>query len=195
MKIVITLMVVSLASFLALPVFADSAQSTVEKIIATFSSSASNENLSAAISRRIDFADMAESASGQYWLRLTSSQKTQLVQLIAQLVRDNYYPRWHKLFKKGKVTYQGESASAGDTVVKTTLTIGKKTSLVNWRLHPHDGEMQVLSLSVGEKDLLSKMHKRFQAKLQASGFTGLTAWLKRKMDNGSADDQMATELR
>ena len=146
--------------------------------------------ISDAAARQIDYPGMAEYTLGPaQWDKLTASQKRDFVTVFRKLVEERYYPRWHKIFYNGKVTFLSEASVNGDTLVKTALTVGKQEDMVIWRLHPRAGELKVVSMTVGDKDLLDRLRSRFRKHLSRDGVDGLIAWLKDKLDE---DDTSGT---
>ncbi len=127
---------------------------------------------------------MAESSVGQVqWNKLNATQKREFVSALRHLVENRYYRRWQHIFHKSKLTILSETTTRNELWVKTMLSIGKKQSYVTWRLRRNNnGEPMVVSLTVGEKDLLTRMTVRFQKQIAKSGIEGLIAWLKDKLD-------------
>jgi ABC-type transporter MlaC component len=159
---------------------AGSGQATVEKLVNVFTSWSGNPSDKKGIAdadRYIDYNVMAErSLSSAEWGKLNAAQKKQFVDTLRTLIEQRYYVRWHKIFSKGKLIYQGESKSSGDEVVKSQLTVGKKVDPLDWRL----SNDKVISLSVGKSDLLKKLSTRLEGRLGKLGFNGLLAWMKNK---------------
>ena len=178
------------------PVLAQTGKTAVFDLVSLFSSWSGDDvdsAISQAAAKHIDFAGMAEHALGTVqWEQLGPSKKREFVATFRKLVEHRYYHRWHKIFKKGKLTWLGEANAAGDTIVKTLLTVGKKKDPVVWRLRLVDGDLKVLNLSVGDKDLLQRLNARFQRHLQKDGFDGLMAWLKDKLDEDDEPETSST---
>lgn len=145
--------------------------------------------LSSAAAAYIDYNFMAERALGEeHWAKLSASQRREFVATFQRLIEQRYYPRWHKLFYKGQLSFTGEAAAGGDIYVRSLLAIGKKQDTIVWRLHGTPGDYKVISLRVGDKDLLRRLQDRFQRHLEKDGFEGMLAWLKDKAD---VDDEPA----
>jgi ABC-type transporter MlaC component len=137
--------------------------------------------------KSVDFESMAELSLGApTWDKLSTMQKTEFVACLKKLIEQRYYPRWHKIFSRGKIAFVGETVASKDTYVKTDLTVGKKQTLLVWRLHPRAGELKIISLSVGPKDLLERASLSFHKHLEKSSFEGLIAWMKDKLDEEDA---------
>lgn len=170
----------------AAPAGAESGRAAVQQLTTLFSTwkgEPVHGSIAGAAAKHIDYAGMAARALGtDSWGKLTAAQKGEFVTTFRKLVERRYYPRWRKLFQKGSMHYGSETSASGDLLVRTELQIGKKRDALVWRLHPVNGDLMVINLSVGEKDLLTRLTARFQKHLKKGGFTGMMAWLKDKLD-------------
>lgn len=127
----------------------------------------------------IDYQEMSVRCLGKKdWDSLSATQRTQFIASLKGLVEQRYYPRWRKIFGKGKVTFQDETAQGGDIVVRTKLLLGKKEELLAWRVADQSGAQKIVSLSVSNSDLLERLKSRIKARQQKVGFDALLAWMK-----------------
>ncbi len=127
----------------------------------------------------IDYQEMSVRCLGKKdWDSLSATQRTQFIASLKGLVEQRYYPRWRKIFGKGKVTFQDEVAQGGDIVVRTKLLLGKKEELLAWRVADQSGAQKIVSLSVSNSDLLERLKSRIKARQQKAGFDALLAWMK-----------------
>ncbi len=170
---------------------AQTGRTAVHGLVAVFSAwdgKRLDGEISSAAAKHIDYSGMASRAIGpDDWDKLNARQKRDFVATFRKLVERRYYMRWHKLFRKGSVSYLSESAANGDLLVRTRLLVGKKRDTLVWRLHSGNGELMVINLTVGEKDLLSRLSTRFRKLMKDDGFEGMMAWLKDKLDE---DDEI-----
>lgn len=135
----------------------------------------------------IDYHEMSLRCLGKKdWDSLTAAQRSQFVASLKGLVEQRYYPRWRKIFCKGKVTFQDETTQRGDILVRTKLLLGKKEELLSWRVVGQSGSQKIVSLSVSNSDLLERLKSRIKARQQKVGFDALLAWMK-----GRSNDDMA----
>jgi ABC-type transporter MlaC component len=181
----VAILVISLA--FAIPAQAQSGKNTVQELVTIFSHWSGDDDDRSVFepaARLIDYQEMAESSVGEtQWHKLNATQKREFVSALRRLVEHRYYSRWHHIFYKGKLTIVSETTNKNDLFVKTILAVGKKQTYVTWRLRRNNnGEPMVISLTVGEKDLLNRMSSRFQKQIAKSGIEGLIAWLKDKLD-------------
>ncbi len=171
---------------------ADSGQKVVQELVMLFSAwsgEPEDMDIHREAAKYIDYAGMSERVLGKaHWSRLESTQKQEFVTVFRKLVENRYYPRWHKIFYKGRLSYLGQTTANGDVLVKSALLVGNKEDIVFWRLHSRNGELSVISLSVNETDLLSKLNDRFQKRLEEHGFANLLSWLKDKVEEDADDD-------
>jgi len=135
----------------------------------------------------IDYQEMSVRCLGKKdWDALSPSQRSQFVASLRGLVEQRYYPRWRKIFGKGKVTFQDETTQRGDILVRTKLMLGKKEELLSWRVVGQSGTPKIVSLSVSNSDLLERLKSRIKARQQKVGFDALLAWMK-----GHSNEDMA----
>ena len=185
-------LIVALALSMAhFPAGAQTGRTAVHDLVTLFTTwdgKSVNADLSGAAAKHIDYSGMAARAIGQTeWDKLSPGQQREFVTTFRKLVEHRYYPRWHKLFRKGTVSYLSESSANGDVLVRTRLLVGKKRDTLIWRLHQGAGDFLVINLTVGEKDLLSRLSARFHRLMKDDGFDGMMAWLKDKLDE---DDEL-----
>lgn len=150
-----------------------------------------------AASTFIDYQEMSGRALGKKdWDTLSASQKREFAKSLQVLVERRYYPRWRKIFGKGKVRYIDESSVAGDTVVRTELVLGKKVEPLYWKLSERGGAVRVVSLSVSGKDLLDKLSQRIQSKRKKGqgNIDALIAWMRNAGDSGSTLEAASLEI-
>lgn len=130
-------------------------------------------------SQILDYQEMSVRALGRrQWETLSASQKRDFSGSLEALVEKRYYPRWRKIFGKGKVTFVEETGVGGDTLVKTRLTLGKKVETLAWRLT--DKGTRVVSLAVSDKDLLERLKSRINSRRKKGKLDvdQLIAWMR-----------------
>jgi ABC-type transporter MlaC component len=161
-----------------------SGKETVEKLVTLFRSwdkGVAPAKVFSEATEYIDYASMSAQVLGaQEWNKLKAAEQTAFTNALRKLVEQRYYPRWHKLFSKGTLTYGSESAGKGDIVLNTVLKVSKNSQNVDWRLDSKKTPPKVVSLKVDEKDLLGTLHDRLSPRLKKSGFTSLLSWLQNK---------------
>ncbi|MBS1954601.1 MAG: ABC transporter substrate-binding protein [Cyanobacteria bacterium SZAS-4] len=147
----------------------------VQNIVNVFSGSGSASYSSAA--KFIDYDAMSQRSLGAgQWSKLTVKQKRDYTAALRVLMEQRYYPRWHRIFSKAKLEYVSKSVSGDDLLVQTNLVVGKKRDAMTWRLS--DRNDKVISLAIGQKDLLDRLTNRLQPKLKKSGFQSMLSWMQ-----------------
>lgn len=175
----------------SLPVHAQNGAATIDRMIKILTSSP-HRSLTPAVEKEvgeyIDYSYIARYALGaQAWERLDESKKHQYLSLVRRSIEQKYYPRWHRLFGKGSLKDLGETRANGDTFVRTALTVGKKQSLIVWKLHGSENQLKVISLKVGDDDLLERLKGRFRKILEKGGSDKLIKKLAHRVDD---DEQL-----
>ncbi|MBK7746493.1 MAG: ABC transporter substrate-binding protein [Candidatus Obscuribacter sp.] len=135
----------------------------------------------------IDYHEMSLRALGKKdWERMSPAQKQEFTTSLKALVEKRYYPRWQKIFGKGKVALIDESNTQGDIIVKTKLVLGKKTEAIAWRLSDKNGTAKIVSLSVDDKDLLDKIKHRINSRRKKGNMDidSLLAWIHKGEGKG-----------
>ena len=166
------------------PAFAATGKESVEKLVAIFKgwdANSASTKVFADAAGYIDYSSMSEQALGaDQWGKLKPAERADFTTALRKLVEERYYPRWHKLFSKGTLTYGKESSAHGDIMLDTTLKVNQKSQEVSWQLDNKGAQPKVISLKVEDKDLLSRLHERISPRLQKSGFKSLLSWLQNK---------------
>lgn len=157
-------------SFAVEPAFA-----AVQNIVNVFSAPSSSSYRGA--ENYIDYDAMSQRSLGAaQWSKLTAKQKHDYTAALKVLMEQRYYPRWHRIFSKAKVEYVSKSSAGSDLLVKTNLVVGKKSDAMTWRVN--DRNDKVVSLAIGEKDLLDRLTNRLQPKLKKNGFQAMLSWMQ-----------------
>ncbi len=145
--------------------------------------------VAAAVARHIDYEYITEYAVGPTeWSRLDDSQRRQCIRLVRRWLEDRHYPRWHKLFLKGKYKELSTTQSGNETLVRASLLQPNKRYILTWRLHNRGQTCRVISLSVNGKDLLNRLKGRFQRQLNRGGHGRLVASLTNSAARGYLTD-------
>lgn len=155
--------------------------STVENVVgifATWQGKKPNKAISAAASEYIDYSEMAERALGRQWSKIDASERREFVSLFTRVIEERYYPRWHKVFSRGKLEYIKDAPLADGVRVTTLCTVGKKKDTIIWQLSKRSGNYKVVSLAVDDQDLVTRIGSRIQKHMKRESFDDLIAWMK-----------------
>jgi MlaC protein len=173
---VFTLALISTSTFACPSFAAQPGWTSVQKIVSIFSSPGAGTYTAAG--NYIDYDAMSQRSLGGEWSKLTAKQKHDYSSALRTLMEQRYYPRWHRIFSKSKVEYvsQSNAGAGGDLLVKTNVVVGKKHDAMTWRLNGHNDK--VISLAIGEKDLLDRLTNRLQPRLKKGGFPSMLSWMQ-----------------
>jgi Toluene tolerance, Ttg2. len=170
-----------LSAFAVGPAQAREGWPTVEKVVgifATWQGKKPNSAISSAASEYIDYSEMAERALGRQWNKIDAGEKREFVNLFTRVIEERYYPRWHKVFSRGKLEYVKDAPLPDGVRVTTLCTVGKKKDTIVWQLSKRSGTYKVVSLAVDDKDLVTRIGSRLQKHMAGESFDKLIAWMK-----------------
>lgn len=184
------LLVLFLTVFLVqAPVCAAESKTTVQALVDIFirwTGSADDKASYAKAARFIDYKLMSERVLGQKrWLGLSNQERTDFVSAFRAVIERRYYPRWRRIFHNASINYLSEEGSGADTLVKTRVKTGSSTEDIIWTVSNTD---KVVSLQVGERDLIKRANLRFEKRLAKSNFPDFLAWLKMESQSASPSD-------
>jgi ABC-type transporter MlaC component len=192
----VALISIFIASVFA-PAFAEDGKKVVQQLVKVFVDSDPAKGGQPAYgeaAKYIDYQTMSERALGQArWKTLSSTQKSEFVEDFRRLIEKRYYPRWQRIFAAGQISYLDETISGRDVLVKTSVNTADSAQVVIWTVSQSGPEGRVISLKVGERDLLKRAALRFQKKLAKGDFKDFLAWLKKesvrssKSESGDSD--------
>lgn len=180
------LVLILLTYFVRLPVHAEAGKQTVESLVDIFvrwTGSQSDKTSYAKAAEYIDYTNMSSRVLGQTrWQSLSNQQRNEFVSSFRKLIEQRYYPRWRKIFSKAKFSYVDESPANDDTLVKTQVKSADSVKPMTWTVNKSG---KVVSLRVGEKDLVIRASQRFKTKLSKCTFDQFLAWIKKEGNRAS----------
>ncbi len=168
---------------------------TVKRVVNIFSvwgGKEPNKNLLKELTSYIDYNEMAERSLGKYWFDLTPLDRREYAFVFRKLVEDRYYPRWRKIFSRGKIEKIKEVDTADSLYVKTAFRLGDKEDVIVWRLSKRSRPIKIVSITVDDKDLLTRMSIRVQKQMKKNGYKKLMAWMK---DRAELEESKIESLR
>jgi ABC-type transporter MlaC component len=165
---------------------AQSGKETIQTLIAIFANLKDGQILNtsalAEAANYIDYSGMAERALGEkYWQKLTAVQKSQYIQNFKSLIERRYYRRWHKIFAHSAISYGTEGRKGTNIVVPTTIVTGKNKKCITWTLA--GSAPKVIDLTAENGDIIIRLQKRFQKKVDDAGVPVFLTWLVQSDEN------------
>ncbi len=140
----------------------------------------------------IDYEEMAKRSLAHHWAGLSATDRRQFVRVFRGFVEERYYPRWHKIFAKGKIKLDKEENRGSERFVHTHVVIGRKQDTVIWRTNAKSGDSRIISLSVNNKDLVQKLGSKLDKYLNKEGFAKMLVWMKDRADLDEEREAYAT---
>lgn len=149
----------------------------------------------------IDYHEMSVRALGPYWQKLKPDEQAEFTKNFQHLVEERYYKRWHRIFSRGKLSFADGAGTSSevqksesengrnDLVAKTILLAGRRHESLLWRLNNNQGRFRVISLSVGDDDLLDQVSWRFQRRLAKRGLKRLLAWMREESSEEKGEEK------
>ncbi len=147
---------------------------TVEFLVNTFliwNGEQNQDKLRMETANYIAYRQMAQESIGSLnWDKLSNAQKYQYTQLFEKLIEKKFYPRWHKLFNRGKITINNEIKVDDEIYVRSILQENDDSDEVTWKFKKIDGNLKLVSLALNKKDLMNKISHRLKKKYDKLGY-------------------------
>lgn len=168
----------------------ETGKATIEQLVRLFPQLGKNKAVLNSAADEIDYQSMTQMLfKPAQWSKLGNADKQQIVAEFRKLVERRYYPRWQKMFSRGKLSIGKETRSGGDTFVTSSLSKpgSKQSDTIIWRLRPSGSGFNVVSVDVNGKDLIARLSPRFQKAFEKKGASGVIAWMKNRGASAGAD--------
>lgn len=179
------------------PVKADEGKATVQGLVDIFvhwTGSTADKDSYAKAAGHIDYKLMSERVLGQKrWDSLSNQERSDFIAAFRSLIEKRYYPRWRRIFSRSAITYLSEQSSSRDILVKTRVKTGDSTEEITWTVSKEGGADKVISLTVGERDLIQRAKARFDKKLAKSDFKEFLDWIKKESQRATSKGVDETE--
>jgi len=132
----------------------------------------------------LDIGQLTERAMVDHWAKLTAAQRADFLDTLRGLIEDNYV-KGLRANLQYQVTYLGEEAGAGGTiVVKTQITAKKRGRpvkiAVDYVLLAQDGKLRCFDVRTDGVGLVANYRAQFNKLIAKDGFEGLLAKMKKK---------------
>lgn len=173
-------------STIAAPSKVPSEKEVVENFIADVgrddSATKSKDSFNAA-AQHMDFEEMARRAFGEAgWAKFSAAEQKEVVQLFRRLMQVRFYPRWHRVFKKGIFKITAQSKKGADSLVAGNLYLDDQERALIFRLAKTGDAFKLINMSIKDKDMLERTSVRLKRTLKQKGTTGLIAHLRKRIE-------------
>jgi len=155
----------------------------IAKIYDLVATAGSGESAAPAEARRLldemfDWNEMAKRALGPYWKERTTAERTEFVQLFAELFQRTYLSRI-ELADPDRFQYVGETVEAGSSTVRTIIVTKKNHQIpVDYLTRRAGGQWRIYDLSVSGTSLVNNYRAQFTALVARSSYQDLVEKLR-----------------
>ena len=133
-----------------------------------------------------DFQETAKRALGPHWQGLSEADRKEFVSLFADLLERSYISKIEQ-YSGEKVTYAGDSVSAGAATVKTRFTTSKGTDVpIDYRMLAKGDRWLVYDVNIEGISLIGNYRTQFNKIIQTSSFQELVAKMKNRQSDFGA---------
>jgi phospholipid transport system substrate-binding protein len=160
---------------------------TVNQVLAIVSSpsyksaqSQERDKLRAVVAPRFDFSDMARSAMGYHWRKLSQAQREQFVNVFTRLLEASYMGKIES-YNGQKIEYVKQTQDGDYAEVFTNIVqSGAEPISVNYRLKREDGSWKVYDVLIDHISLVGNYRNQFTRIMNEKGYDQLVNLIKKK---------------
>lgn len=129
--------------------------------------------IKAVIAENVDMDDMAESALGEHWEKLDSSQRAEFTSIFRDLFQDSYTRLVLNFLKQERIRYLPQERSGGQTVLKTIILRPNEQIPVDYRLANEKGKWLIRDVAIDGVSIVGKYHSSFSRVIGRSSYSSL----------------------
>ena len=120
-------------------------------------------------------ADMARTALGNQWDKLSAKQRTEFQDVFTSLFQDSYTRMVLNFLQKESIEYQGETAQGKSVQVKTVIMRANEHIPVNYTVTQNSKNKRWLigDVEIDGVSIVENYRNTFEKAIQMSGFEGL----------------------
>ncbi|MFP3868085.1 MAG: phospholipid-binding protein MlaC [Desulfobacteraceae bacterium] len=192
------LLVVNVCLYLAMVVMApavwggpamDQLRSTVEEVISVLSDPSlkqpgqeqrRRQRVKQAIDRRFDYAEMAKRSLSRHWQSLSSSQRSQFVDLFSQLLEKSYAGKLEG-YSNEKVVYKSERIDGNYAQIETVVVRPNDRIPMNYRMINKGGQWWIYDVVIEGVSLVSNYRNQFGRIIRESSYQELVRRMQAKL--------------
>ena len=141
---------------------------------------AQREKAASLINDQIDFEEMGRQALGKYWADLTEAQRTDFVDVFAEIVRSQSLADLDVY--NARVIYEEISVDGDKAYVKTATTYQDKQITVEYILRSKENSWWLSDIILDAVGTVAGYARSFQTVIRKRGFDGLMKSLYKKRD-------------
>jgi phospholipid transport system substrate-binding protein len=135
------------------------------------------------VADRFDFADMARTALGYNWKKLSPAQQNQFVPLFTAFMEDAYLNKVNA-YAGQQVQYLGQTAADGDAAEVKTVVLPSNPSdqviRINYVVKQVGNDWKVNDVTVDDISITANYRNQFNRMISEHGFDGLMSAMREK---------------
>jgi phospholipid transport system substrate-binding protein len=134
------------------------------------------------ISTIFDYGEMAKRSMGKHWKQLSAADKTQFIDLFANLLENSYVGKVES-YSNEKIVYLKETEDGNYAEVKSKVVTAKRDEYtLDYRLLNQNGKWMVYDVVIEGVSLVSNYRTQFNKIISADGYPTLLRKLQTKSD-------------
>jgi phospholipid transport system substrate-binding protein len=134
------------------------------------------------ISTIFDYGEMAKRSMGKHWKQLSAADKTQFIDLFANLLENSYVGKVES-YSNEKIVYLKETEDGNYAEVKSKVVTAKRDEYtLDYRLLNENGKWMVYDVVIEGVSLVSNYRTQFNKIISADGYPTLLRKLQTKSD-------------
>ena len=125
------------------------------------------------IARNFDFDSMAQLSLGNYWDKMSNSQRSEFKTVFRDLFQDSYTRLVLNFLKREKILYNKEESAQGRASVKTTIERTNDQIAVDYYLKPVNNKWLVTDVDIDGVSIAGNYRNAFTRVIKMDSFSGL----------------------
>ncbi|MEM1271434.1 MAG: ABC transporter substrate-binding protein [Bacteroidota bacterium] len=143
-------------------------------------SAAQKDEVKQLVNGAISFNAMSEAVLGPHWADLTPTQRTEFVEVFAQIVREQSLADLEPY--RAKVSYGDVEVSGTKATARTTASVKNVTTTVAYQLAKINGDWKVTDISLDNVSTVEGYARSFRNVIRKRGFETLMKSLNRRLE-------------
>lgn len=130
------------------------------------------------IEDKVDFDRLSLEALGPSRSRISSSQRSEIQNLLKKIITKTVYPAAPQFFKEVTIDFTGEEQTKRGIHISSTVTKGSKRSSVEYWLSPDN---RVIDISIDGESWTENLRSQFDEIISRKGASDLISRMKRRL--------------
>ena len=165
----------------------DSATGAVQQLIRSIdqlrvtTDPAERAKLARSIDASLALEPLCRESLGAEWARHDAREHARFVAIVRKSLEKFAYPRAAQFFSGMKIAYLGEENSRGDTMVRTTSSVGGGAVSIDYAMKKIAGKWAVVDIILDHQSLAQSVAAQMQAVLKSGSYNDLVAQMESRL--------------